>query len=153
MLCWWHCLCNLVSKVQRVFYTCYWNDGLRCVLQYQNVLVIFLIINPFLFCLNSQPVNLSAPPSSHSSPCTAWHKVSDSDLHCYCAQIANCLPSIPVDLIDCTDPSCVQHHSHLDQLCSCLFDCICQSASPNWPYIPQAIKNCQWWRHEKFRFL
>ena len=95
-----------------------------------------------LHCLNVSKLDIACNLSDHHplsvllefSACKSFsttvlsffsrHKVSDSDLHCYCAQIANCLPSIPVDLIECSDPSCVQHHSHLDQLCSCLFDCI-----------------------------
>lgn len=69
-------------------------------------------------------LNLLALLSSHSPTHTEWHEVSDSHLHHCFAQIANSLPFIPFDLIACTDPSCAQHHSPLDQLCFSFFDCI-----------------------------
>ena len=73
------------------------------------LLLISLIIIPLLY-LCSTP-HLVPHTDSQFTPCTAWHKVNDSDIQNFCYMISDSLPTLPSDLVLCSDPSCLKHHS------------------------------------------
>ena len=71
-----------------------------------------------------------ARPHSPVQSCSGivWHKVTEFNLICFRNHLSSSLPSLPPDLISCSNPSCVLHQSLLDRLCSSLLASISQSA-------------------------
>ena len=90
------------------------------------LLLISLIIIPLLY-LCSTP-HLVPPTDSQFTPRTAWHKVNDSDIQNFCYMISDSLPTLPSDLVLCSDPSCLKHRSSLDFYCSTLLRYISDAA-------------------------
>ena len=80
--------------------------------------------------------HLACPYSPvQSSPGIAWHKVTEFNLTCFRNLISSSLPSLPPDLISCSNLSCMLHQSLLDQLCSSLLACISQAAIQSLPLV------------------
>ena len=93
----------------------------------------------------SSILQVSDLASSQFTPRTAWHKVSDFDLQCYRDRISTSLPSIPADLISCSDPACRRHQGLLHCLCSSLFQCIYHSAKSALPVTKSRNRSVPGW--------
>jgi len=72
---------------------------------------------------------------AQSCPDIAWHKATEFNLISFHNHISSSPPSLPPDLISCSNPSCVLHQSLLDQLYSSLLACISQSAIQSLPLV------------------
>ena len=77
--------------------------------------------------------HLASPTVSQSTPRTTWYNVNDSDIQNFQYMISDSLPTLPSDLVLCSDPSCLKHRSSLVFYCSTLLQHISDAAQLTLP--------------------
>ena len=85
------------------------------------------------------------PTTSQFAPRTAWYNVNDSDIQNFCYMISDSLPTLPSDLVLCSDPSCLKHRSSLDFYCSTLLCCISDAARLTLPVTSSSSPRIAGW--------
>ena len=84
-------------------------------------------------------------PSSH--PRINWDNVSSDHIITYCNCIEDNIPSLPIEVLSCCNPSCKCHYSILDDVCSQLLHCIEYAAHTSLPKITVNSRRVPGWNN------